>query len=118
MAGITIDIPRGAQTPVADTVTPTGTTQTLDLDLSNSFTIDLGSASGDVTLTLDNPRSGESYIIKIIQGATARDITWPASVLWDDNGVQIVSTTDDDEDTVGLWYDGTNFYGLWAQNYS
>ena len=118
MAGKTIELPTVSSPPVAATVTPTGTTQTIDLSTSTSFVIDLGSASGDVTVTLSNPSSGESYVIKIIQGATARDITWPASVLWNEDGVQVVSTTDDDEDTVGLWYDGTNFYGLWAQDYS
>ena len=104
--------------PVASTVTPAGTTQTLDLSTSESFIIDLGSASGDVTVTLSNPVSGVTYIIKIIQGATARDITWPGTVKWDSDGVQIISTTDDDEDVIGLWYDGTSFFALIAQDFS
>ena len=39
---------------VAATLTPVGTTQTIDFDLGNIQTLDLSSATGDVTLTLSN----------------------------------------------------------------
>jgi hypothetical protein len=59
---------------------PTGTTQTIDHANGNAQVLDLGSATGDVTLTLSNPKSGGSYQIKIIQGATARSVILPSSV--------------------------------------
>lgn len=106
-----------ANSEVVDTLIPSGTTQTVDWDDGNGQTIDLGSASGDITLTLSNPQSGASYIIKIIQGATARDIVWPASVLWPDAVTPVISTGNDDIDTVSLYYDGTNYLCNIGQNY-
>jgi len=58
------------------TYTPTGTTQTIDLNSGNLNTLSLGSTTGDVTLTLTVPASAASGRIKIIQhGTTARGIT-------------------------------------------
>jgi hypothetical protein len=58
------------------TYTPTGTTQTIDLNSGNLNTLSLGSTTGDVTLTLTVPTSAASGRIKIIQhGTTARGIT-------------------------------------------
>jgi len=62
------------------TLTPAGTTQTIDWDDGNAQVLDLGSATGDVTLTLSNPISGFSYQLKIIQGGTARDVVLPTAV--------------------------------------
>jgi hypothetical protein len=100
------------------TLLPAGTTQTIDLSNGNSHVIDLNGASGDVTLTLSNGRAGASYIIKIIQGATARDITWPGTVKWPDAVVPVISTGEDDVDIVSLFFDGTNFYATAGQNFS
>jgi len=97
---------------------PSGTTQTVDWDSGNSQTLDLGSASGDVTLTLSNGATGATYVLKIIQGATARDLIWPASVLWPDGITPVISTTNDIVDIVSLFYDGTNYYGSIGQNFS
>jgi hypothetical protein len=58
------------------TYTPTGTTQTIDLNSGNLNTLSLGSTTGNVTLTLTVPTSAASGRIKIIQhGTTARGIT-------------------------------------------
>ena len=110
--------PGGPLDGYTGTLVPDGTTQTLDFGAFDSFVIDLEGASGDVTLTIDNARLGLSYIIKVIQGSTPRDLVYPASVLWDDGVLPVISTADDAEDTIGLWFDGTNFYALIAQNYS
>jgi hypothetical protein len=62
------------------TVTPSGTTQTLDFSSGRFHTIDLDSATGDVTVTLINGSNGVTYGIRVIQdrtGGTARDIVWP-----------------------------------------
>ena len=94
------------------TVTPSGTTQTVDFNAGESITIDLNSATGDVTLTLSNAKEGASYLIKAIQGATSRDLIWPASVKWDIcGGTPVVPTTEDYELIVSLYYDGAKFYG-------
>jgi hypothetical protein len=64
------------------TYTPTGTTQTINLNSGNLNTLSLGSTTGDVTLTLTVPTSAASGRIKIIQhGTTARGITIALSSL-------------------------------------
>ena len=57
--------------------TPTGTTATLDLNNGNKQTINLGSASGNVTLTLTIPAGtcSASGRILAVQGATCRNLS-------------------------------------------
>lgn len=103
---------------VANTATPAGTTETLNLNASNSFVIDLEDATGDVTLTLDNPEAGASYIIKIEQSSTtARDIIWPGTVLWPGSVTPVISTGANSVDTVSLWWDGLSYYATIGQNF-
>lgn len=59
--------------------TPAGTTATIDLGAENHHTLDCGSASGSVTLTLTVPPGPCAGTIIVVQGATARDITWSPS---------------------------------------
>jgi hypothetical protein len=64
----------------ATTLTPTGTTETMDLNNGNGQCLDLSSATGDVTLTINNPVAGAHYTLIIAQGAVKRTVVWPASV--------------------------------------
>lgn len=93
----------------ASTLTPSGTTQTVDLNNGNVQTVNLGSASGDVTLTLSNPGDSHPYFLYLIQGATPRNVTWPANVKWPQGQAAILSTTNGAKDIVCMLYDGTNF---------
>lgn len=97
----------------ASTLAPAGTTQTVDLDNGVTQKINLGSASGDVTLTISNAQSGGLYRLFLIQGATARNIIWPASVKWPQGVAAILSTGNGDIDIVELYFDGTNYYADW-----
>lgn len=99
------------------TYTPSGTTQTITFaDNDQLAIIDLGSATGNVTLTLSGMTAGGAYTIKVIQGATARNLVFPASVIasssqtaWDTSTQTLTMTaTDDAVDVVGLTYDGTS----------
>jgi hypothetical protein len=65
-------------TPVT-TLTPTGITQTINLALGNMFIIDLSSATGDVTLTIQNLLAGTSCVFFVRQGATKRNLIFPTS---------------------------------------
>lgn len=100
------------------TLTPSGTTQAIDWDTGNIARLNLGSATGDVTLTLSNPASGATYRILVTQGATARNLVWPAAVLWPQAVDPILSTGNGDVDQIVLYYDGTNYYGDWEVDYS
>lgn len=68
-----------AYSDIQSASTPT-TAQTIDWDDGNVAIIDLGSATGNVALTLSNPKAGASYFIKIIQGASLDGIIFPTSV--------------------------------------
>jgi hypothetical protein len=62
-----------------NTQTPAGTTATIDLGAENHHTLDCGSATGAVTLTLTVPPGPTAGTIIVKQGATSRDITWSPS---------------------------------------
>lgn len=102
----------------ASVQTPAGTTQSLDFDTGNTQRLNLGSASGDVTLTLSNPQAGGLYRILVEQGATARDIVWPVAVKWPQGQKAILSTGNGDLDMIELYYDGTQYLADWQVDFS
>lgn len=63
--------------------TPAGTTVTIDFADGNMHMLDLGSASGNVTITLSNPEPGATYVITIDPDpGGSNSLVWPATVLW------------------------------------
>jgi hypothetical protein len=99
------------------TLEPAGTTQTIDWNNGVIQKLDLGAASGDVTLTLSNPSQGARYRVFITQGATPRAITWPAAVKWPQGQAIILSEAEDAVDMVELYYYGSNDYADWNVGY-
>lgn len=100
------------------TLTPSGTTQTIDWNIGNVQCVDLESASGNVTLTLSNPQI-TCYTLKILQDSTTpRNIIWPATVLWAGGVAPTISTGANAIDTVTLIWDGTNYLGVYSQAYA
>jgi len=102
----------------AAALTPAGTTETIDFNNGNVQNLDVGSASGDVTLTLSNPAQGSIYWIWITQGATARNIIWPGSVKWPQGQEPILSVLTGQVDLVKLYYTGTEYRGTWELDFS
>lgn len=65
------------------TVVPDSPTTVLDLDTSNIFRTDIESAT---TIEFDNPSEGQEFIVILEQKSEAdHQITWPATVAWDNN---------------------------------
>jgi hypothetical protein len=87
---------------------------TINWDSSNSCELTL---SASTTLTLNNPVSGGTYFIKIIQEGSFT-ITWPSTVKWPGGTAPTITTGNDSVDTVVLYFDGTNYFANFAQNYS
>ena len=114
----TIKLSKNIGVTQASVLTPTGTTETLDWDEGNVQRLNLGSATGDVTLTLSNPGTGHLYRVYVTQGATARNLTWPAAVLWPQGVAPILSTGNTDVDCITLHYNGTNYLGEWEVDYA
>jgi len=114
----TVKLSKNIGVTQAAAVVPTGTTATLDFDEGNAQLLNLGSASGNVVLTLSNPLVGSTYTILITQGAVARTLTWPALVKWPQNVDPILSTANGAVDMVSLYYNGTDYKGLWEVDLS
>jgi len=91
------------------TFTPTGTTQTIDWNSGQHVLLNLASATGNVTLTLNNPIAGARYLIRVTQGATARNLVFPAGTLQIGGGgvnyVGIASTVD----VISVSWNGTTY---------
>jgi hypothetical protein len=103
---------------IPSTHLPTGTTQSIDWNDSNIQVIDLDSASGNITLTFNNAKSGAIYYLKSIQGGVSRSFIYPATVKWE-NGTSLTPTASDDAiDLITMLYDGTNFLASYGTNFS
>jgi hypothetical protein len=104
----------------AATLTPAGTTQTIDWDTGNIQQIDLSSATGDVTLTFNNAKTGAYYTLLIDQGATVRKLLWPVNVLWEagSDGEPTQFADVSSKAVVWLHSDGANFRTIYSVNQS
>lgn len=103
---------------VGTELVPVGTTQTIDFDTGSIQRLNVGSASGDVGVTLTNPQDGGVYVIYIKQGATPRDVTWPVSVKWPQGQKPILSTVSGKVDVVQLMYVESEYRGMWELDFS
>jgi hypothetical protein len=83
-------------------MTPSGTTQTINWNNGNYQVIDLGSATGDVTLSYSNQKAGAAYILEVIQGATPRNLIFPAGHAWANGEAPTISTSDDAVDVISI----------------
>ncbi len=105
-----------AYSDIAATVTPSALAATIDWDNGNMQVLDLQTGGSVNTLTLNNPKAGASYFIKIIQnGGTS--IGWPAAVKWAENDTYAGSANPGDIDAVALTYDGTNYLANYSLDY-
>ena len=95
-------------------VTSSSNAVSLDLQLGNTFSHDLTEAT---TVSFANPAaSGKtSYAtLRVIQGSTARVITWHSSIKWAGDEAPTLSTGDDDVD-IFVFYTvdaGTTYYAF------
>lgn len=101
---------------IASTVTPSALSATIDWNNGNMQVLDLQTGGSINTLTINNPKAGASYFIKIIQGG-GNTITWPAAVKWAENDTYAGSAGAGDIDAVALTYDGTNYLANYSLDY-
>lgn len=95
-------------------ITSSSNAATINLRDGNLFEHDL---TENVTYTFSNPASSgraSCFILKVIQGSTARTITWPSSVDWAAATAPTLSTGNDDVDVFGFFTidGGTTYYGF------
>lgn len=95
------------------------TTKTLDISTGNIFDLTL---TGNVTLTITNPApTGQacSMTLLVRQGATARVITYPASVAWSGGTIPDITAINKTTLITLITVDGgTRWYGSSVNNYT
>jgi hypothetical protein len=95
--------------------TLSGTTPSLDCETANSFSITL---TGATTVSFSNVPSGASYscLLKVVQGTSDYEITWPSAVKWQDGLDPVLTSGSGSVDIFILFtHDGgTNWYGFTA----
>lgn len=92
------------------------TALTINLLKSNAHKVTL---TGNCTFTLSNPQAGHTYVLRLVQDGTgSRTVTWPAAVKWEGGTAPTLSTAASAIDLVTLYYDGTNYYGVSALDFS
>lgn len=70
------------------------------------------------TFTITNGQSGGAYLIRLVQGgAGSFTVTWPLSVKWTGGTAPTLSTAVGAVDVIGLYFDGTNYYGSSGLNF-
>jgi len=87
-----------------------GTAHTIDWTSGNNQHLNLNTATGDVTLTLSNPRDGAEYVIHVTQDTTTHhDFIWPGNVKIAGGSIPHLTESDGAVDIIRLYYDGTNY---------
>ncbi len=93
-----------------------GTADTIDWTAGNKQKSTL---TDDVTFTFTDPSGPANLILKLVQDATgSRTVTWPAEVLWPEGTAPTLSTAANAVDIVSFYFDGTNYFGQGALNFS
>jgi len=85
-----------------------GTAQTINWNSGGNINLDLSSATGNVTLTLQNPVSGATYRIRVQQGATVRNLTFPAGTVQQGGGGNVY-TGIAGVDFLTVYYNGSDY---------
>ena len=87
---------------------------TLNWDNGNNQSATL---TGAVNLAFSNPIAGANYSLTLIQGgAGSYTVTWPTTK-WVGSVPPTLSTAIGAIDLIGLYYDGTNYYGSYGLNF-
>ena len=100
----------------SETITSSSNAATIDLSTGDNFVHDL---TENVTYTFSNPGASgtvSAFSLKVIQGSTARTITWPSSVDWAGGTAPTLSTANNAVDVFVFFTNdgGTTYYGFTA----
>jgi hypothetical protein len=101
----------------AQSATGDGTT-TIDWKLGNFFHFQFGAFNETFTFTA--PTKPGTFILKMIQDSVgSRTVTWPATCKWIGGTAPTLTTTaTTGTDIITLYFDGTNYFGVEAINFS
>jgi hypothetical protein len=100
------------------TLTPTGTTQSIDWNNGSIIDLVLSSATGNVILTLLNAQNASSYLIEVTNGATPRNLIFPTGTLQSNGGGNVYVGIANQKDIIAVLWDGTQFLISVSPNYA
>lgn len=100
------------------TLTPTGTTQTIDWNNGSIVDLLLSSATGNVTLTLLNAQNAICPLIEVTNGATPRNLIFPAGTLQSNGGGNVYVGIANRKDVIAVLWDGTQFLISVSRNFA
>jgi hypothetical protein len=100
------------------TLTPTGTTQSINWNNGSIIDLVLSSATGNVTLTLLNAQNASSYLIEVTNGATPRNLIFPIGTLQSNGGGNVYVGIANQKDVIAVLWDGTQFLISVSRNFS
>jgi hypothetical protein len=100
------------------TLTPTGTTQSINWNNGSIVDLLLSSATGNVTLTLLNAQNASSYLIEVTNGATPRNLIFPTGTLQSNGGGNVYVGTANRKDVIAVLWDGNQFLISVSPNYA
>jgi hypothetical protein len=92
-----------------------GAADTIDWTLSNKQKSTL---TGSVTYTFTAPGGPCSLILKVLTGAGSFTATWPGTVKWSAGSAPVITATAGRMDLICFYYDGTDYFGTFSQNYT
>jgi hypothetical protein len=100
------------------TLTPTGTTQSIDWNNGSIVDLVLSSATGNVNLTLLNSQNASSYLIEVTNGATPRNLIFPTGTLQSNGGGNVYVGIANQKDVIAVLWDGNQFLISVSRNFS
>lgn len=93
-----------------------GAADTIDWNEGNN---QLSTLTDDCVFTFTAPAGPCHLQLRLVQGAGfPHTVTWPGTVLWARGIAPTLSTGSGEIDIVYFWYDGTNYYGTYAIDFS
>ena len=97
-------------------ITSTSNEATIDWKAGNKAQLTL--SENITTFNFTAPSKPCSLLLKIIQDSTPRTIAWAGTVKWPAATAPTLSIGSGDIDIVSFYYDGTNYYGTFSQDFS
>jgi len=100
-------------------------TQTAITSSSGTATINWGlgnkashSLSENVTYTFTAPAGAANLTLKVVQDSSDRTITWPGAVKWSGGTAPTLTSGSGKIDIITFYYDGTDYYSTFSQDFS
>jgi len=94
-----------------------GSSETIDFSTNSAFKLVLNSSTCEITFA--NPTGGCSYVLHFLASGGTRTITWTDSITWlNPSAASPADLGDANTLLVNIYYDGTNYFGSFAGDYS